>query len=94
MKKIFSVLVLIIVLVFLLVGCSEGSSPSNVNPQNLYGIVELPNREIVEGKVEHYTRYNASNIEITIGDNAYFVHPAKATLIRGNYPTEKGSIEK
>ena len=66
MRK-FLALILVLTFVVLLVGCSEGSLPSNTNPKNLYAIITLPNGDVVEGKVKGYHRYDEGCIEIHIG---------------------------
>lgn len=71
MRK-FLTLILVLVFVALLVGCSEGGSISNTNPENLYAIVALPNGDVVEGKVKEYHRYDEGCIEIRIGKNVYY----------------------
>ena len=80
MKKFLS-FILVLSFLFLLVGCSEGSMPSNTNPQNLYAIITLPNGDVVEGKVKEYHRYNEGCIEIYIGKNVYYVHSARVALL-------------
>ena len=80
MKK-FLALILVLVFVVLLVGCSEGSVPSNTSPKNLYAIITLPNGDVVEGKVKEYHRYDEGCIEIHIGKNVYYAHSAKVTLV-------------
>lgn len=92
MKKGFCVVVLVIVLAFLLVGCSEGSMLSNTNPKNLYAIITLPNGDIVEGKVKEYHRYAESCFEVSIGDDVYFIHSMRVAFVNA-HPTEKGGAE-
>lgn len=89
MKKIFCTVILVIVLAFLLVGCSEGSTPSNTNPKNLYAIITLPNGDVVEGKVKEYHRYNEDCVEVHIGDDVYFVHSARLAFVN-DLVIEKG----
>lgn len=91
MKKL--ICALFVILSVLLVSCSEGSTPSDKNPYNLYAIIKLPNGEVVEGKVEEYYRYNEVCIEIHIDDDVYFVHPMKVAFISYSPVTEKGSAE-
>ena len=80
MRK-FLALILVLTFVVLLVGCSEGSLPSNTNPQNLYAIIALPNGDVVEGKVKEYHRYDEGCIEIHIGENVYYIHSARVALL-------------
>ena len=80
MKK-FLALILVLTFVVLLVGCSEGSAPSNTSPKNLYAIITLPNGDVVEGKVKEYHRYDEGCIEIHIGENVYYAHSARVALL-------------
>ncbi len=89
MKKVFCTVVLVIVLVFLLVGCSEGSMPSDKNPKNLYAIITLPNGDIVEGKVKEYHRYDEGCVEVYIGDDVYFVHSARVVFVNSHPNRER-----
>ena len=80
MRKFLS-LILVLSFLFLLVGCSGGSLPSNTNTKNLYAIIALPNGDVVEGEVKEYHRYNDGCIEIHIGKNVYYVHSARVALL-------------
>lgn len=80
MRK-FLALILVLAFAVLLVSCSEGGSPSNTNPKNLYAIIILPNGDVVEGKVKEYHRYNEGGIEVHIGKNVYYVHSARVALV-------------
>ena len=77
----FLALILVLAFAVLLVGCSEGGSPSNTDPKNLYAIIALPNGDVVEGKVKEYHRYNEGCIEIHIGKNVYYIHSARVALL-------------
>lgn len=80
MRK-FLALILVFAFAVLLVGCSEGGSPSNTDPKNLYAIIALPNGDVVKGKVKEYHRYNEGCIEIHIEKNVYYVHSARVALV-------------
>ena len=88
MKKIFLTVFFVIVLAFLLVSCSEGSTPINTNPKNLYAIITLPNGDVVEGKVKEYHRYSDSCVEVYIEENVYFIHSVRVAFVNAP-PTEK-----
>ncbi len=92
MKKFFCALVLV-VLTVLLVGCSEGAAPSNTNPKNLYGIITLPNGDIVEGEIKEYHLYVDGFVKVILDEKIYYVHSARIAIIK-TLSTDKGGEEE
>ena len=70
MKKL-SFLVLAIFLLSL-TGCGQGAENVDVGK---WGVIELPNGDIVEGEIESLTRWSDSTFEVVIGGTTYCVHP-------------------
>lgn len=83
-KRKFNIVILAIVLLFLLTGCSEGSLPSNTNPENIYAVLTLQDGSVVQGNVEEFHRYSEGCVEIHIDGKIYYVHSYRVDFIENN----------
>ena len=64
----------LLAIVFVVVICLS-SCGGNAVDVGKYGIVSLPNGDVVEGKIESIIRWTESMTEITIDGITYCVHP-------------------
>lgn len=80
MKKATILVVLVLVLAFMLSACGNKDMFDTVYTFR-YGIIKLPNGEIVEGKVERWSDYEGDQLQITIDGETYLVHSVNATLM-------------
>ena len=78
MKRFILFVIVLMLALILLSGCIERKSSVDVGK---YAIISLPNGEVVEGKIEHITRWSSSYFEIEINGVEYFVHPLKIAIV-------------
>ena len=79
MKKILSVL-LATMITLTLVGCGNQQIFDTTYTFN-YAIIELPNGEIVEGKVKSWNDYEGEQIQIVIDGVTYLTHSENVVMI-------------
>lgn len=78
-KKIICFLLVFIILMF---ACGCNRQIIDLNYTFDYAIIELPNGDIVEGKVQYWDDYeNGDQLQIKIDDIVYLVHSTDVTLI-------------
>lgn len=78
-KKIVCFLLVFIILMF---ACGCNKQVFDLNYTFDYAIIELPNGDIVEGKVQSWTDYeDGDQLQIKIDDVVYLVHSTDVTLI-------------
>lgn len=78
-KKIVCFLLVFIILMF---ACGCNKQIVDLNYTFNYAIIELPNGDIVEGKVQSWTDYeDGDQLQIKIDDVVYLVHSTDVALI-------------
>ena len=80
MKKIIALLLVCIIMVGLLCGCNK--QIIDLTYKYNYAIIEMPNGEVVEGKVDSWCDYEGDQLQIEINDVIYLVHSSNVTLIK------------
>jgi hypothetical protein len=86
MKRILAMLIVVLLMVTTLSGCSE----SDFNKQIIdltYGfdkaVISLPNGEIIEGKIDRWTDFeDGDQIQVTVDGVIYLVHSSNVVLIK------------
>lgn len=80
MKK-FLITILIIATVFSMAGCNKTIIDTTYNFDK--AVIELPNGDIVEGKVQAWTDFeDGDQIQVKIDGKTYLVHSANVCLIK------------
>lgn len=80
MKK--KLIVILTCVILLLIGCSATSNINEVEANsNQYGMIKLPNGEVVKGKVDDYTSWGYSVYEVTIDGKTYKTHCSNIVII-------------
>lgn len=79
MKKIFTIL-LTAILMLSLVGCGNQQLFDATYTFD-YAIIELPNGEVVEGKVESWNDYEGEQLQIVIDGVTYLTHSENVVMI-------------
>lgn len=80
MKKIISILLIIVMITVMLCGCGN----STLFDTTYYfdrAIVQLPNGEVVEGTLTKWCDYESDAIQVTIDGNTYYTHLDNVVLI-------------
>ena len=82
MKKLIVLIGILSMLLFSVLCCS-GCNKQVVDVQYKfdYAIIELPNGEIVEGKVESWGDYEGEQLQVKIGGVTYLTNSYRCTLI-------------
>ena len=84
MKKKVLAVMLISLMVLGLTGCGNKDMFDTVYTFNR-AMIELPNGEVVEGKIDRWTDYtDGDQIQITIDGTIYLIHSSKCVLINDN----------
>ena len=79
MKKLLA-LVLAVLFVLVLAGCNKQMVDLTYSYE--YGIIALPNGEVVEGKVSSWTDYeDGDQLQVKINGKTYLVHSSNVVLI-------------
>ena len=78
MKK-FLVSILIGIMAILSTGCNKQLFDFTYSFER--AIIELPNGEIIEGKVESWKDYDGEQIQVVIDGKTYLVHSENIVLI-------------
>ncbi len=78
MKK-FIAVILVLIMIFALTGCNK--QIIDLNYTFNYAIIQLPNGDIVEGKVQSWTDFeDGDQIQVKIDGVTYLVHSANIVL--------------
>ena len=81
MKKKIVAMMIASMMILGLTGCGNKDMFDTVYTFNR-AIIELPNGEVVEGKVDRWTDYeDGDQIQVTINGTIYLVHSSKCALI-------------
>ena len=81
MKKIFAMLLVLVMVVGLLAGCGNKVLLDTTYSFD-WAIIQLPDGTIVDGKVEKWTDYSdGDQLQITIDGATYLVHSSQVVLI-------------
>lgn len=79
MKKFLSML-LVVMTTFALTGCGNQQLFDTTYTFN-YAIIELPNGEVVEGKVKSWNDYEGEQVQIVIDGVTYLTHSENVVMI-------------
>ena len=80
MKKILSICLVLLLLVFTLCGCNKQLIDTTYSFDR--AIISLPNGEIIEGKVQSWTDYeDGDQIQVKIDNKIYLVHSSQIVMI-------------
>lgn len=80
MKKIVALTLVCIMMVGMLCGCNKQIIDFTYSYN--YAIIELPNGEVVEGKVDSWTDYeDGDQLQIVINGDTYLVHSSNVALM-------------
>ena len=80
MKKIFVLLLAVLMIGLLLAGCNQQLFDTTYSFE--YGYVSLPNGEVIEGKVSSWKDYEDSDsIQVVIDGITYYTHINNVVLI-------------
>lgn len=79
MKKIITLALVCIMIVGMLCGCNKQIIDLAYNYN--YAIIELPNGEIVEGKISSWKDYEGDQLQIVINGITYLVHSSDAVMM-------------
>lgn len=79
MKKIITLALVCIMIVGMLCGCNKQIIDLAYNYN--YAIIELPNGEIVEGKISSWKDYEGDQLQIVIDGITYLVHSSDAVMM-------------
>ena len=79
MKKNLAIICALILLVALCTGCNK--QIVDLTYKYDYAIIELPNGNIVEGKVSSWKDYEGDQIQVVINGTTYLVHSADIVLM-------------
>ena len=80
MKKFIIILLVCIIMMSLFCGCNKQIIDFTYSYN--YGIIELPNGNVVEGKISSWTDYDdGDQLQIVIDGDTYLVHSSNAVLI-------------
>ena len=80
MKKIIALMLVCIIMVGLLCGCNK--QIIDLTYKYNYAIIEMPNGEVVEGKVDSWCDYEGDQLQIEIDDVIYLVHSSNVALMK------------
>ena len=80
MKKIIALMLVCIIMVGLLCGCNK--QIIDLTYKYNYAIIEMPNGEVVEGKVDSWRDYEGDQLQIAIDDVIYLVHSSNVALMK------------
>ena len=84
MKKKVLAVMLTLLMILGLTGCGNKDMFDTVYTFDR-AIIELPNGEVVEGRIDRWTDYeDGDQIQITIDGTIYLVHSSKCVLINDN----------
>jgi len=78
MKKIIAA-ILVLIMIFALAGCNKQIIDTTYHFN--YAIIQLPNGDVVEGKVQSWTDFeDGDQIQVKIDGVTYLVHSANVVL--------------
>lgn len=80
-KRIAQVVVVLLVLCCMLIfgGCNKQIIDTTWSFER--AIIELPNGEVIEGKVTSWKDYDSDQLQVKIDDKTYLVHSSNVVLI-------------
>lgn len=80
MKKCLMTVLLVVLIIFTTTGCNKQIFDTTYSFDK--AIIELPNGEVVEGKVDSWTDYeDGDQIQVRINNTTYLVHSSNVVLI-------------
>lgn len=80
MKKLICVLMVFIIMACLFCGCNKQVFDFTYSYN--YGIIKLPNGDVVEGDISSWTDFeDGDQLQIVIDGTTYLVHSSNAVLI-------------
>lgn len=80
MKKLICVLMVCIIMACLFCGCNKQIIDFTYHYN--YGIIQLPNGDVVEGDISSWTDFeDGDQLQIVIDGTTYLVHSSNAVLI-------------
>ena len=80
MKKIASIILIITMAVLMLTGCNK--QIVDITYSYNYAIIQLPNGDIVEGKIQSWNDYDGEQLQVKIDGVIYLVSSYKCVLIK------------
>ena len=81
MKKILAAFVITLIMVATLSGCNKQAFDTTYSFDK--AIISLPNRDVIEGKVDSWTDYeDGDQIQVKINGVTYLVHSENIVLIK------------
>lgn len=83
-KAIIIVLLVLVAVMAVFTGCN-GCNKQIIDGIQRYDrvIIQLPNGEIVEGRVESWNDYESDQIQVKVGGTWYLVHSSNVVLMVG-----------
>lgn len=79
MKKTIALMLVCIIIVGMFCGCNK--QIIDLTYSFNYAIIELPNGEIVEGKISSWNDYDGDQLQIVIDGVTYLVHSSNAVMM-------------
>lgn len=79
MKKIIALALVCIMMMCMLCGCNRQIIDLTYNYN--YAIIQMPNGEVVEGKVSRWRDYEGDQIQVVVGGVTYLVHSSNVALM-------------
>lgn len=79
MKKIIALVLVCIMIIVVFGGCNRQIIDLNYNYN--YAIIQMPNGEVVEGKVSKWCDYEGDQLQVVIGGITYLVHSTNVALM-------------
>lgn len=89
-KRIVALLLGLTLAVSTLTGCGNKDVWDTVYTFD-YAIIELPNGEVVEGKVQSWCDYEGEQLQVKVNGETYLTSSARCTLIAGYTGPELGT---
>ena len=80
MKKIICLMLVVVALVGLLCGCNK--QVFDFTYEFNRAIIELPNGDILEGKIDSWKDYEGDQLQVVIDGVTYLVHSSDIVMIR------------
>lgn len=70
-----------ITVAFMLFATSCNDQSMDFPPQFNYAYIQLPNGEVVSGRIDNYNMYSYGQLRVTIDGNMYMVHSSDCVLV-------------